>query len=57
MKDTSKDKANPITDFVSIFTSDSKFNESSGDDVDYDEIHLAPISDLFNNDDESKSEK
>lgn len=49
MNDKLKDKNKTITDFTSIFTSDSKLNKNPGDDVDYDEVHLAPINDLFDN--------
>ena len=50
MSDKDKDKNNdnnPIFDFGKIFVSAPDILENSDDDVDYDELDIAPISSLF----------
>lgn len=51
-----KDK-NPITDFAGVFVSDPKIVKSPADYGDYDGVHLTPLNDLLNDNDQTDHKK
>lgn len=57
MRDKNDTDKNPITEFASIFVSDPKITKTAAGHVDFDEIHLAPLDDLFDDNDENNHKK
>lgn len=57
MRDKNDTDKNWLTEFSSIFVCDPKIKQTSADRSDYDKIHLAPLEDLFDDNDENDHEK
>ncbi|NMM65745.1 hypothetical protein HBE96_24510 [Clostridium sp. P21] len=57
MRDKNDTDKNPITDLDNIFISDPKIAKIPAGHVDFDEIHLAPLDDLFDDNYENNNKK
>lgn len=57
MREKNDTDKNPITKFDNIFVSDPKIAKIPAGHVDFDEIHLAPLDDLFDDNDEKNHKK